>query len=76
MLLRDLPPKISEHVRRSVTWADVETAALGRERLRRALARVTHRGWSALNFRAAVIRRRKGASRHKGSAARLAHKQP
>jgi hypothetical protein len=61
MLLRELPSKMSERVRRSVTWAEVERAAPGRARFRRALARLTHRGWGALNLRAAITWPRKGS---------------
>jgi hypothetical protein len=45
MLLRNLPPKMSERIRKSVTWTEVATAPHRRLRLRNALARITHRGW-------------------------------
>jgi hypothetical protein len=63
MLLRELPSKVSERVRRSVTWAELEGAAPGRTRLRRVLARFSHRGWSALSLGAAVMWPRKRSER-------------
>jgi len=62
MLLREMPTKMSERIRRSVTWADVEGAVPSRPRLRRILARLSNRGWSALNVRAAELWARKGSS--------------
>jgi hypothetical protein len=61
MLLQDLPTKLSHRVRRSVTWTDVDIAARTRTRFRRILARVTHPGWHAPEWRAAAIRLIKGS---------------
>jgi hypothetical protein len=56
MLLQELPSKIGQRVQKSVTWAEVGSAAPRRTPLRRMLARFTRGARSAADFRAAVVR--------------------
>jgi len=52
MLLQELPSKIGQRVLKSVYWADVDSPAAGRPRLRRVFARVARGVRTALDRRA------------------------